>query len=132
MEETPGRDQTCSQGAWKQSLRAPGEDLHPRHSHCSLADLIILTTWTTYLLYGPAAAPLGSLDTFSTQFNTIRGWHFPRRYTHTHTRWIPSWPVRDHQGQHHHREVSNDMQARLLIVTFKIKQLLSPMQLLVK
>lgn len=61
-----------------------------------------MITCSTYLLYGPAvtaAAPLVSLLTFltGTECYTIRGWHFPRRYTqtHTHTRWMPSWPVRD-------------------------------------
>lgn len=81
---------------------------------------IKLMVWSTYLLYGPsaaaaatAAAPLGSLLAYfltGTECNTIRGWHFPRRYTHMHpltlthththtyTRWMPSWPVRDQQA----------------------------------
>ena len=95
---------------------------------------IKLMVWSTYLLYGPsaaaaatAAAPLGSLLAYfltGTECNTIRGWHFPRRYTHMHPLTLSHThththihihtpdgclPGRSGTSKHHHRQVSSEM-----------------------
>lgn len=94
----PGRvaaTQTCSQGAWKQSLQAP-TDRAAAEQHLR----IMLMIWTTYLLYGPAELLLlrPALWLLSDRNGMQQNpWMALRKDIHTHNRWMPSWPARDHQ-----------------------------------